>query len=512
MLAGLTLALAVFVAYAGVRDNGFLNWDDDLYVTRNPHVQSLSTANLAWMLRNTLPQWGPLAFAAHAVDVRLFGLDPGAHHLTSVGLHACVAVLVLFAFLSLSRASGVPWTKNARVAGGFAAALLFALHPLRVESVAWASEKKDLLCALFMLIALLAWLRRAAATTAAARRTAFVLANLAVALALLSKPMAVTLPVLLLVLDAYPLGRMSWAGWPRLLSEKALMIAFAALVGGITVAPPREAAPRMRVGVMESSARTLLPLRSATFHLQKTLWPEPLVAFYPAPPPARRRLADPEFALSALLVAAASLAALWRWSRGERYWLAAWAFYGVALLPVSGLWPLAGQVGADRFSYVPTLPLFLLAGAVVARAWATRARALLLGLVAALALVFGLMTRAQVRLWRDSETFWGHVVAVFPGQVVMAHNNLGALFHERGLREGSLEELARAEAQYRQAIALVPRHANAWNNLGLIHEQRGERAEAERCYRRALLIAPRHPQAQANLGRLLATAGPVAAP
>jgi tetratricopeptide (TPR) repeat protein len=326
----------------------------------------------------------------------------------------------------------------------------------------------------------------------------------------MAKPMAVTLPLLLLILDAYPLGRVSWRALPRLLGEKVLLGVMAGCVVVITARPPREAVPRMRVGVMERSARALLPLRSATFHLQKTLWPTQLVPFYPAPPAERRRLGDAEFALSAVALALLTAAALWRSWRGAGSWLAAWAFYLVGLLPVSGLRPLAGQLGADRFTYVPTLPLFTLLGAGVALAWGHggTARRVAVGLVVAGTLGLSVLTQAQIARWHDSETFWTYVADAFPEQVVMAHNNLGAIYHERGLRNGSAFELARAEAQYLQAIAMVPEHANAWSNLGLIHEQRGEWNEAGRCYRKALSISARHPQAGPNLKRLLARRQP----
>src|SRR5262249_52871453 len=154
---------------------------------------------------------------------------------------------------------------------------------------------------------------------------------------------------------------------------------------------------------------------------------------------------------------------------------------------------------ADRFAYLPTLPLFLLAGAAVGSAWVKggRARTIALATAGALALALAVRTQAQIATWRDSETFWGHVVEAFPGQVVMAYNNLGALHHERALRTKTPADLDLAESEYRQAIAMVPNHANAWNNLGLIAEVRGQRGEAERCYRTALSISPRHPQATA---------------
>jgi protein O-mannosyl-transferase len=504
LIAGLGVVLAVCLAFSGVLENGFVNWDDDVYITGNSHLREFSVSNLEWMLTNTYPQWGPLALLVHAADVQLFGMEAAAHHVTSVALHAVAAVLVLALFLVVARLATPARSEAARLAGATTCALLFALHPLRVESVAWASEKKDLLCAIFSLAALLAWLSYAAGATARRRLLGLVAAHVCLALALMAKPMAVTLPLLLLVLDAYPLGRFSARALPRLLGEKLLLVAMAGAVAWLTLRPPSEPVPRMRVGRLESSARVLLPLRAATFHLEKTLWPYPLVPFYPAPPPERRRLDDPEFALSVVALAALTLAALWRWRCRAPCWIAAWAFYLVALLPVSGVVPLAGQLGADRFTYLPTLPVFALAGAGMARLWALGggARRLGVAVAGALGLALGALTNLQVAVWRDSETFWSHVVNVFPGQVVMAYNNLGAVYHARALRTGRAEDLALAEAQYREAIALVPLHANAWNNLGLIHEQRGEWSEAGACYRRALEIAPQHPLATANLERL----------
>ncbi len=489
--ASVAVFLAVLAVFHGALDNGFLDWDDGLYVADNPQVQSF---DLRWMLFNHRPQWGPLAYVSHAVDFALFGLDPRGHHLSNLLLHALAAVAVLHLFVAVARAAHAPWSEGSTLAGASATALLFAVHPLRVESVAWVAEKKDLLCALFFVLAILAHVRGAR-----------VLTHVALGLALLAKAMAVSLPAVLLLLD-FLLGRVTLARLPRLLAEKTLLFAMAGAVAWITMHPPDwQVRMRERSGELTLTQQRLVVVRATAFYVERTLWPGRLVPFYPLPPPQELQWRQTAFLAAIALAAALTAAAAVGLAFGSRAFPVAWLAYLVVLLPVSGIVPLSGQLASDRFSYLPTLGFFLLAGAVLAGARG-RGRSLAWAVAGIAGIAWSAHSVAQVRIWRDSETFWRYVADSFPGRVVMAHNNLGALYHRRAIESHDPAALDRAEAEYRQAIAIFPRHANAWNNLGLVLEMRGDVTAALACYDRALQIAPQHPEATRNRARLSARA------
>ena len=503
------LVAAVGAAFAGVGGNGFTDFDDDLYVTANPRVQSLSAENLRWMWTDTsLFYWHPLTWTVHALEVAAFGHDPRLHHLTSVLLHGLNAVLVYLLFLAAARAAGTA-APPARVhAAGFAAALLWALHPLRVEPVAWAAGKKELLCTLFVLSALLAWLRRGEAPPERrARWTAAALA--ATALALLSKPMAMTLPALLLVADAWPLRRFGRPGaWRGLLLEKVpfLLLVVAAVLP--SALDPRQDA-LLPTGAGEAlGGRLVQALGGFASGVERTLWPADLVPFYPLPFREDLTLATPRYALAALLLAAASFAAWRAWRRGGAAApLAAWAFFLVATAPVCGLRQAGSVETADRFAYLPTVALLLLAGGGILAAAVRAGPAIPLGAALALAALLGVLSARQVGVWRDGSTLWTRVAGAFPERVPIAHQNLGAWWHRRAEETGDAAALARAEAEYREALRLRPDHAGARNNLALVLLGRGEEAEAERLLLEAARLRPGFAMAHANLARLYAARG-----
>jgi tetratricopeptide (TPR) repeat protein len=499
-LAALGLALAVAAAFHGALDNGFVAFDDDRYITANPRTASLAAENLRWMLTDTsLFYWHPLTYLVHALEVRAFGMDPAGHHATGLLLHAVNAALVMLLFLAAARAAGAEGSPGTLLAGGFLAALLWALHPLRAETVAWASEKKGLLSTGLLLGALLAWLRYGASPPGPGRRRAYAAALGLGALSLAAKPMAMTLPALLLVVDAWPLGRAAAPGaWRGLLLEKVpfLLVAAAAVIP--SALDPRQDALLPAATATDLGDRAVAMARGFSFGVERTLWPGGLCPWYPLGEPAASAVL-----LAAAVLAVATAAALSARRAGFPAPLAAWAFFLVATAPVCGFRQAGGVSAADRFTYLPAIPLFLLAGA----GWvAGRARGLPAALLAAPLLLlaggYGVLAARQVEVWRDSETLWTAVIRAYPGQVAVAHNNLGGIHHERGLRTGDPAELARAEEEYRITRRLAPRHVGSLNNLGVLLVQRGDRAGAERSFRAALEIRPDFVMARANLARL----------
>jgi tetratricopeptide (TPR) repeat protein len=467
-----------------VRHNGFVPVDDDVYITANPAVlQGLTRAGAAWALTATLGgSWHPLTWLAHMADVSLFGVDPAAHHLVSVGLHAANAVLLL---LLLARLTG-------RLAPSAVVAGLFALHPLRVESVAWAAERKDVLSALFLLLALLAYVRHAARPGPGRYLAVAAL----FALGLCAKPMLVTLPLLLLLLDGWPLGRFRAEPPGRLLLEKAPLLALSAAASAVTYFAQRGAGAMGLAGEVPAGGRLANAVVSYAAYLGKALWPVDLAVFYPYPAGAH-----PAWRVGAAVIALAGLAGLALAGLRRRPWRAAGLlWYLVALVPVVGVVQVGAQAMADRYTYVPLVGIFLALtweAAAAARIRGGRTPAAALAVAALLACA--LLTRRQVAVWRDGETLLVHALAVTRENWV-AHYSLGAAREREG-------RTAEAVAEYEAALRIRPGYVWAENNLGRLLALAGDLPGAIGHLEAAVRGAPRSALPRLNLGLALEAAG-----
>ena len=508
------LAVLTFIAYAPVFRNGFTLYDDDVYVTENPHVlHGLSAAGVAWAFTTTrAANWHPLTWISHQADASLYGPKPLGHHLTSLILHAANVVLL---FLVLGAMTGA-WE-----ASGLAAAL-FAVHPLHVESVAWVAERKDVLSTLFWIVATGAYARYAKAPSA--RRMAVV--ALAMTAGLLAKPMLVTLPLTFLLLDFWPLERAS-LGWGRLVVEKTPLFALSAASSVVTVFAQRAG------GALASLEATPFPQRagnavtSIARYLGKTVWPAGLAAFYPHPGDS---LGLVPILLAAALVAALTAAA-WLVRRSRPYAVVGWVWFLVTLVPVLGLVQVGKQAMADRYMYIPSI------GLLVAFAW-TIASLGKKGWAPAVAVVVALaaVTFVQAGVWRDSATLFEHALAVTDDNAT-AEVDLGAALEAKGrtaeamtrfeaalrldpgnraahnriagllAREGRLDD---AIAHYRQVLALRPHDAATLSNLGIALAKQHRFPEAIETLRAALAASPDDPGAvHTNLGNALLLSGRV---
>jgi Flp pilus assembly protein TadD len=473
----------VALAFWPALDAGFLLYDDDDYVTDNPRVRAGVTGEgVAWAFTTfSASNWHPLTWLSHQLDFALFGLEPAGHHATNVLLHAANALLVL---ALLVRTTGAFWP------GAFAAAL-FALHPLRVESVAWVAERKDVLSTAFGLLALLAW---TAWVRGGARRW-YAAALLAYFASLASKAMWVTLPFALLLFDLWPLARWrpgrgageSWLPSWRLVREKLPFFALAALASLLALAAQQQALWTLRT--LGPGARIENALVAYARYLGKALWPADLSIFYPHPrdwPPGA------VLASAALLLGVTALAL--RQIRRRPYLFVGWAFYLGTLVPVIGLVQIGAQSIADRYTYVPLL------GPTVALAWGARELAAhspaALRAVTALALVAlvacGAAAHAYARAWRDDLTIFGHALES-TGENALAHHVLGLARFRRG-------EIAPAIAHYEKALALEPGNGLLHYNAGLAFERAGRSADAIRLLERAVELRPTDARARFALG------------
>lgn len=483
------VAVVTFVAFLPALGNGFVAWDDDRNFLDNPHYRGLGPAQLAWMVSHLDAHYVPLTWLTLGLDHVLWGMNPAGYHLTSVLLHAANAVLV-YAVARRLIAAALPGTAGGALALGSAvAALLFAVHPLRDESVAWATERRDVLCGLFYLLTVLAYLRYCAS----ASRRWYRLSLAFLAAALLSKAMAVTLPVVLLLLDAYPLRRRAWR-------EKLPFFALSLAAGAVALVAQRAAGATSTVTFLGPLERVAIACYSLAFYLWKTLVPRHLSPIYELP--ARVDAFASSYVASTLAVLALSVLAIALRRRWPAFTVV-WAGYVVTVLPVSGLVQVGPQIAADRYTYLALLGGAVLAGGALARAGlalgAQRAAGPLLGAGASvLVVVLVVLTLNQTQVWRNSETLWTHALSVGPSGI--AHAKLGVVRDEQGRPEEAI-------AHYRQALRIHPDMPDAYNDWGIALARQGRWLEAIEQYENALKLAPGSVEVHANLAQALERVG-----
>ncbi len=477
------LALLTLFAFRGAVTLDFVVFDDEKFILRNPFVLGgITPSGVRWALTSTgMDNWHPVTWLSHMADVQLYGLFPGGHHFTSVLVHTVTAVL-LFAWLAT--ATGALWRS-------FAVAALFSVHPLRVESVAWVAERKDVLAGLFWMATLIAYTRYVRSPS----RLGLLAVHGLFLLGLMSKPTVVTLPLVLLLLDFWPLRR---PGPPaRLVREKVPLFLLAAAGGAVTLYSQKAAGALRGVeqyGLMERSVNAAA---SYLRYLGKTAWPEGLAVFYPRrPEPPSAVMA----AAAAALIAAVTVLALGK-RRRHPYLAVGWLWFLAALFPVIGLLQVGDQAMADRYTYLPSVGLAVaavwsLAELVPPRSWRTTVYAVL---AAALLGLLAAATERQVQVWRNGTTLFTHALQVTEGNW-LAHLNLGTIRSRAGDSDGAMDH-------YLEALRTAPGRPQVHYNLGALLAQGGDAAGAEERFRRALELRPGYPEARIGLGSALLAMG-----
>ncbi len=443
------LLIAVFAVYSPVRNYPFIAYDDDTYVTENPHVQAgLSWATIRWSATSLdATNWHPLTWLSHALDCELFGLNAGWHHINNVLIHA---VNVLLLFLLLLKATGARG-RSFLVAG------LFALHPFNVGSVAWIAERKNVLSTLFLLLTVAAygWYARKPGVQR------YVLVALLFALGLAAKPMIVTLPFALLLLDYWPLRRI--AGWSdaseqfpcvqvspsRLVAEKAPLLALSVASSMLTLTAQSE---EVKVAAIPYGARAVNVLYSYTLYLWKALWPAGFSVYYPHPftnpsvLPGRAVWAT--VAAGTVLLISATLVAWWQ-RRTRPYLITGWFWYLGTLVPVLGIVQVGSQGMADRYAYVPLMGIFVIVawgGNEIAERFGLTL-ALRQGMVAVVLALLAFVSFRQLGYWKTSLNLWLHARAVTANNYY-ADVHIGDLF--------AAERKPEALQYYREAVQIAP--------------------------------------------------------
>src|SRR2546427_420273 len=420
-------------------------------------------------------------------------MNPVGYHLTSLLLHAANAVVFFFVVRRiLTRALPSPSERGYALAvSAGVAALGFAIHPLRVESVAWVTERRDVLSGLFYLSAILIYLR--ACEREERGRGWYWLSVAVFGCALLSKSMVVNLPVVLVILDVYPLRRLGGAvGWwsapaRRVYVEKIPFVLLAAAASAIALMAQLSHDTMVSVVQLSALGRLAVSVYGLSFYLWKTVAPVSLSPLYELPPTVNPWA--PPFLLSYGLVVAITAIAL-AFRRRVPGLPAALIAYVVILLPVLGLFQSGPQIAADRYTYLAGLGWALLTGAGLLSCWRTK-RFLIPGCAVCVVVGLGVLTWNQVQIWHDSERLWTHALAIDPNSSV-AQNDFGEALAQQG-------KLAEAIEHYRQALNIRPDYADAHYNWGLVLAQQGKRAEASEHFRQALRINPDFAQARSNL-------------
>jgi tetratricopeptide (TPR) repeat protein len=466
LLAGVVAALT-FVVFLPALSNGFVNWDDPTYIYKNRMIRSIDAEFIKWVFTSTVSaNWHPLTMISHAVDYAIFGDNPAGHHFTSILIHAINSLLVFvlswrLITYGLARVAGNEQPvrevgrKSYPLVAAFVAALLFGLHPVHVESVAWAAERKDLLCALFFLLSFLGYLKF---REGGARSTLFyILSLLALVAALLSKPMAVTLPVLLIVVDIYPLGRRPSVR--SVVVEKLPFFVLGFLASVITLMTQSAGGAVASLETYSALSRVLIAARAYLFYLGKMALPVNLAPFYPrhgAP-----SLATAEFLLAAIFVILITAVSYVLYKKKFRLFAAIWAGYFILLLPVSGIVQVGAQAAADRYTYLPSIPPFILVGVVAAivlkRFFKSKLIPAAVCALVVITVLYAPLTVRQIGVWKDSVTLWSHEIELWPDTVPIAYTN-------RGIALGGKGKLDEAKADFTRAIEIMPTHAEAYYN------------------------------------------------
>ncbi|MEN6405077.1 MAG: tetratricopeptide repeat protein [Thermoguttaceae bacterium] len=513
-------AIVVLAVFAPTLRHSFVNFDDDRYVYENPPVaQGLSASGTCWALTAShAANWHPITWLSHMADCQIYGLRPWGHHGTNVLLHAATAVMLLLAF---QRMTGAVWPSAL-------AALLFAVHPLRVESVAWVAERKDILGGLFFAMTLWAYAGYARREFSWPRYLSVVVLF---ALGLMSKPTLVTLPLVLLLLDVWPLGRLgkSWPGVSNARSltfhpilEKLPLFGLTLLSCLVTLWAQRSATASF--DAVPVGARLANAVVAYATYLREFFYPVGLAVFYPYAP---SDLTPGRVGAAATLLVAATVAAV-AVRRRAPYATVGWFWFLVVMTPMIGLVQVGSQAMADRYTYLSQIGLAMALAWGIWETWQAYPNVRLVLQSAAIAWVVVLAACAwrQTSFWQDSETLWRRALACAPDNA-FARNNLGLALLSQGRRDEAIGQfeaalklsdrlaeahcnlaIARAQqgqfdkaiAEYRAAIAADPNQFKALNNLGSLLAQRGQWDEAVACFQRAVAVRPDYAGAHRNLG------------
>ncbi len=486
------LLIVSFLGFETSLDNDIVSLDDPEILSQSM-IREFSWKNLREMTTSfKTGNWIPVVWISFAIDYKLFGLAPWGYHLTSVlinGLNVCLVFLIFF------HITQPLYGKSKALWGGFIAALLFGLHPLRVESVVWISERKDLLCAFFYFLVLILYIKWMEIGKKTLSKLKHLVLLVFFALSLMSKPMAVSLPIILILLDIYPLNRLNnVSGFWILIKEKIFFFIFSFIIGLTTIQAQKQ------VGAMDQVYRTgigdrlMNSIHNIFFYVQKTFWPQSLTPLYPFQEP--WSLLSGWFIVSIIFFSGITFVSIKTWMRGNKFLGLTWLAYLIILMPVSGLIQVGSAAAADRYSYLPTVPIFFLAISSVIAVSTNRYQHLVLGSLFFLVSIFIFyLTQKQIEIWNNSESFWNRTVSLYPKSIPLARRNYSRALFENGKFE-------QAENQLKVALKISPNHPNLLSDLGYLYMYLKKPTYAEKYLKLALKVNQFNLEALVHMGVL----------
>ena len=495
-----SVAVASLLVYLPALWNGFVNRDDGRYIYENPDIRHFDARLFKWAFTSFhVSNWHPLTWLSHAADYAIWGLNPLGHHLSSILLHALNTFLVVILSVRLIRLAAPRREEDGRrgaLIAGAITGLLFGLHPLHVESVAWVSERKDVLCAFFFLLSILKYLNYADPGQGS-KRGHYAASLTLFALALMSKPMAVSLPVVLLILDVYPLERLQWkaafTSQRRVLLEKVPFVLLSAASSVVTLMAQKKTIVVFKT--LPLGERILNSIRTVVFYLLKMVWPSKLAPLYPYP--REMSLFTLEYMGACIAVAGMTGFCIWAFRRWKAF-PAAWAYYIVSLIPVLGIVQVGIQSAADRYTYLPSLGPMILVGLGYSRAWGKvsivhNRTPLKTGLAALPVFVICLLsslTVKQISIWKNPQALWDYEANVFP------HNPealicRGDLYYKEGDFKKALE-------YYDTAVKAAPDYPDGYGARGKTYLMLGNYNQAILDFDKTIELKPQDEEALFN--------------
>jgi Tfp pilus assembly protein PilF len=546
------VALLTFICYLPVLQNDFVSLDDYGYVLDNFHIRSLGPAFFAWAFTDlSAGFWHPLTWISYALDYALWGLKPLGYHLTAILIHAGntfltfrLTVLLLDAARQSGHCRSCPDERGASIVAGIVA-LLFGLHPLHVESVAWISERKDLLCGSFYLLSVIVYLHGTPTPDARSpekfyQNRHYLLSLLFFIFALASKTMAVSLPIVLLILDWYPLGRIGTLKSSAVVFlEKLPFVAASFFIAITSIVAQQSIGAMALMSVKPLTTRILVACKAVALYLWKMVVPLHLIPYYPYPHDVS--LLSVEYALPVLFVAGTTGAVMFM-ARQKPLWVTIWGVYLIILLPALGIVQVGVHSMGDRFTYLPSLAPFLLTGLgvlrvwvwVVETSWSVKTAVVSLACLCSCGLMY--LTLQQISVWKNSMVLWNYVIEAGTPFNPLAYNNRGHVYRDRGefdkavsdysvaitqepaqaeylvsrgvalCEKGALEQ---AMADLDRAIVLSPNEYLAYNNRGTVWFRKGETERAIEDFNRAISLKPSEYLAYQNRGTLFENKGEI---
>ena len=518
--AALLVAVLTFIIYLPALQNDFVNWDDGKYITENKNIQFFDLKLLKWSFTSFYASnWHPLTWLSHAVDYAIWGLNPLGHHLSSIVLHSLNTFLlsIFLVYLILNAKSSESLVskndenrfKRAMIAGGVTA-LLFGIHPVHVESVAWVAERKDVLSVFFVFLSLIFYVKYVVMQRLKKETFYYISSLVFFVLALMSKPMAVTLPVMLVILDIYPFQRFSFSkgieGQKKILMEK-IPFFFLSLVSSIITIIAQHAGGAVKsLEDFSLLMRVGIAIRGICFYLLKMVFPVGLYPLYPISWDMYSLV--PECIVSSMLVIGITLFCIRAWRKNQKIFLAVWVFYVVTLLPVLGIIQVGSQAAADRYTYIPSIGPFLLIGLGISLVWEksyVKDRAFILNrkliILTSILILFllSVLTVKQIKIWKDSITLWTHELEKYPDEEVAFISRANAYI--------GAGDYQKAISHLDKVIEKDSRYAEAYYNRAKVYEYLGDSQKVINDLNKAIKINPEYTGAYINRSHAFVISG-----